>query len=122
MAGLFFNFNILFLFFNPIQLMTRKQSLVNQSTNPFVVVIQKLDQLPNNINDITREQIVSLTESLVGWGSPDDLMAMAKTSSRTLFIELEPNERVQVINNLVSNSQTKICIRFLVIFVFLYFF
>lgn len=83
-------------------MMIRKQSLVNQSTNPFVVVIQKLDQLPNNINDITREQIVSLTESLIGWGSPDEMMALAKTASRTLFIDIEPNERVQTINNLVS--------------------
>lgn len=81
--------------------MTRKQSLVNQNTNPFVVVIQKLDQLPNNINDITREQIVLLTESLIGWSTPDEMMALAKTTSRTLFVELEANERVQVINNLV---------------------
>lgn len=84
-----------------IQMMIRKQSLVNQSTNPFVVVIQKLDQLPTNINDITREQIVSLTEPLVGWCSPDEMMSLAKTTSRTLFIDIEPNERVQVINNLV---------------------
>lgn len=85
-------------------MMTRKQSLVNQSTNPFVVVIQKLDQLPNHINDITREQIVSLTEPLMGgWSEPDEMMSLAKTASRTLFVELEPNERVQVINNLVSD-------------------
>lgn len=83
-------------------MMIRKQSLVNQSTNPFVVVIQKLEQLPNNINDITREQIVSLTEPLVGWGGPDEMMALAKTTSRSLFIDIEPNERVQMINNLVS--------------------
>lgn len=87
-------------------MMTRKQSLVNQSTNPFVVVIQKLDQLPNNINDITREQIVSLTEPLIGgWAGPDEMMALAKTASRTLFVELEPNERVHVINNLVSEAK-----------------
>lgn len=67
-----------------------------------MVVIQKLDQLPTNINDITREQIVSLTEPLIGWGDPDEMMALAKTTSRTLFIEIEPNERVQVINKLVS--------------------
>lgn len=85
-------------------MMIRKQSLVNQSTNPFVVVIQKLDQLPTNINEITREQIVSLTEPLVGWGDPDEMMALAKTASRTLFIDVEPNERLQVINNLVSGN------------------
>lgn len=85
------------------KMMIRKQSLVNQSANPFVAVIQKLDQLPTNINDITREQIVSLTEPLVGYCSPDEMMSLAKTTSRTLFIDLEPNERVQVINNLVRN-------------------
>lgn len=85
-------------------MMIRKQSLVNQSTNPFVIVIQKLDQLPNNINDITREQIVSLTESLIGWGSPDEMMALAKTTSRTLFVDVEPNERVQIINKLVNQT------------------
>lgn len=83
-------------------MMIRKQSLVNQSSNPFVVVIQKLDQLPNNINDITREQIVSLTEPLIGYGGPDEMMALAKTTSRTLFVDVEPNERVQTINNLVN--------------------
>lgn len=85
-------------------MMIRKQSLVNASTNPFVIVIQKLDQLPNNINDITREQIVSLTEPLIGWGSPDEMMAMAKTTSRTLFVDVEPNERVEMINKLVNET------------------
>lgn len=84
------------------QLNVRKQSLVNQSTNPFVVVSQKLDQLPNNINDITREQIVSLTEPLIGWGTPDEMMALAKTSSRSLFSDYDASERVQMINDLVS--------------------
>lgn len=84
--------------------MIRKQSLVSQSTNPFVVVIQKLDQLPNNINDITREQIVSLTEPLVGWGTPDEMMALAKTASQKLFSESEPDDRVGKINSLVSSS------------------
>lgn len=90
----------------------RKQSLVNQSTNhPFVVVTQKLDQLPDHIDDITREQIVLLTEPLIGWGTPDEMMALAKTASRSLFCEFEPNERVQLINKLVMNINQWLCIR-----------
>lgn len=90
-----------FLFFIP-SMMIRKQSLVNQSSNPFVVVTQRLDQLPNNINDITRQQIVSLTEPLIGWGTPDDMMALAKTTSRILFSDMDSENRVQRINNLVN--------------------
>lgn len=80
-------------------MMIRKQSLVSQSTNPFVAVIQKLDQLPNNINDITREQVASLTDNLIGW-SADEMLA--KTCSRTLFSDMESEDRVQRINNLVN--------------------
>lgn len=66
-----------------------------------MVVAQRLDLIPDNINDITREQIISVTEPLIGWGTSDEMMAIAKTSSRTLFADMEPNERVQLINNLV---------------------
>lgn len=83
-------------------MMIRKQSLVNQS-NPFWTVTERLDQLPNNINDITREQIASLTDSLIGWGA-DEMMALAKTTSRTLFSDLESEDRVQRINNLVCST------------------
>lgn len=83
--------------------MIRKQSLVNQSINPFVAVTQKLDQLPNNINDITREQIASLTDNLIGRGA-DEMMALAKTTSRTLFSDFESDDRVQRINNLVNST------------------
>lgn len=66
-----------------------------------MVVIQKLDQLSNSIDEITREQIVAITEPLIGGGTPDEMMALAKTTSRALFVDIEPSERVQMINNLV---------------------
>lgn len=69
-----------------------------------MVVTHKLDQLPDRIDDITREQIVLLTEPLIGWGTPDEMMALAKTASRSLFCEYEPNERVQLINKLVIQT------------------
>lgn len=83
----------------------RKQSLVNQSTNPFGVVAQKLELLPDDIADITREQISGVTEPLIGWGSPDELMGLAKSSSRTLYADLEPNDRLVKINILVISKR-----------------
>lgn len=92
----------------------RKQSLVNQSTNPFLAVTHKLYQLPNNINDITREQIASLTDDLIGW-SADEMMTLAKTTSRTLFSDLESEERVQRINVLViSTFLSRFFVKFLI--------
>lgn len=66
-----------------------------------MAVIQKLDQLPSNIDEITREQIVAITEPLIGGGTPDEMMALAKTTSRALFVDVEASDRVQMINNLV---------------------
>lgn len=80
----------------------RKQSLCNPSSNPFVDVIQKLDQLPNHIDEITREQIVAIAEPLIGICSHEEMMEMAKDTSRSLFADIEPNERIELIDNLVS--------------------
>lgn len=81
----------------------RKQSLVNQSTNPFVAVAQKLEQLPDEIMDISKQQISELTDPLIEWGgAQDELMTLAKASSRNLYMELEPKDRVDKINTLVS--------------------
>lgn len=83
----------------------RKQSLVNQSTNPFVAVVRKLEQLSDVAGDITEEQIYELTEPLVNAGSSDDLMGLAKTTSRSLYCDLEPVDRAEKINILVSVNQ-----------------
>ncbi|KAG4075848.1 hypothetical protein HA402_003674 [Bradysia odoriphaga] len=80
----------------------RKQSLVNQSTNPFGVVAQKLELLPDDMADITREHINGVTEPLIGFGGPDELMGLAKSSSRTLYADLEPTDRLAKINSLLS--------------------
>lgn len=69
-----------------------------------MVAAQKLEQLPNNINQITREQIVTLTEPLIDFSSPEEMMTLAKDTSRNLFKDTEPNERVVIINNLVSRN------------------
>lgn len=66
-----------------------------------MAVVHKLEQLPDDIADISEEQISDLTEELIGWGTPDELMGLAKTSSRSLYAELDPNNRVNKINSLV---------------------
>lgn len=50
---------------------------------------------------MSREQISEITEPIIGWGLPDEIMSLAKSSSRQLYAEFEPTERVEKINNLV---------------------
>lgn len=66
--------------------------------------MQTLEQLSDSVDDLAEEHIVALTQPLVGWGTADELMSLAKTSSRSLYGELEPNDRVDKINILVSVS------------------
>lgn len=81
---------------------SRKQSLVNnQSTNPFATVALKLEQLPDDIDKMSSEEIGCLTEPLIGFGSPDELMGLAKTASKSLYSDFEPKDRVDKINKLV---------------------
>lgn len=80
----------------------RKQSLVNQSTNPFVTVTQRLEMIPDDVLDLTKEQIASITESLIEYSKAEDMMSLAKSSSKGLYADLEPKERVERINKLVS--------------------
>lgn len=81
----------------------RKQSLVNQSTNPFAGVVLALEQLSDCVDDLEEEHIVALTQPLIGWGTAEELMGLAKTSSRSLYGDLEPNDSVDKINILVRN-------------------
>lgn len=67
-----------------------------------MAVVQKLEQLPDNAENFTEEQICALTEPLINCGSSEELMGLAKTASRSLYGELEPTDRVQKINLLVS--------------------
>lgn len=67
-----------------------------------MAVVQKLEQLSDVAADIAEEQIRSLTEPLINCGSSDELMGLAKTASKSLYGELEPTDRVDKINILVS--------------------
>lgn len=84
----------------------RKQSLATLATNPFVIIVSILELLPDRIAELTRDQINGLVDPIIGYGTPDELMTLAKTSSQKLFLELEPNERVDKINLLVSIKAT----------------
>lgn len=72
-----------------------------------MAVVQKLEQLSDVAEDIAEEQIRALTEPLIGWGTSDELMGLAKTASRSLYGELEPQDRVDKINILVSSAKTR---------------
>lgn len=80
----------------------RKQSLITQNTNPFIIVVQKLEQIPIDKKEMTSDEIKSLTEPLESWGTLDDLMELAKTSSDFLYAESDTEERLHKINSLVS--------------------
>lgn len=81
---------------------SRKHSLITQNTNPFIVVVQKLEQIPMEKKEMSREEIKNLTEPLESWGTLDDLMELAKTSSDFLYAESDTEERLHKINLLVS--------------------
>lgn len=67
-----------------------------------MAVVQKLEQLSDFSEDITKEQICTLVEPLINFGSSDELMGLAKTSSRSLYGELDQSDRMEQINILVS--------------------
>lgn len=80
----------------------RKQSLANVNANPFAIVAQKLEGLPEDIKELQMDQIVDLTAPLIEYGSSDTLMALAKSTSKSIYADLEPDERTERINKLVS--------------------
>lgn len=81
---------------------SRKQSLISQNVNPFIIVVQKLEQLPEDKKEMNSEEIKNLVEPLENWGTLDDLMELAKSSSDFLYAESETDERLDKINALVS--------------------
>lgn len=81
----------------------RKLSLANPiNVNPFIMATQKLEQISNKEKEVTIDDIKSITDPLRCWGTVDDLMALAKSSSDTLYAELEGSQRNDKINFVVS--------------------
>lgn len=77
----------------------RKQSLITM--NPFNHVVNVLENFPETMEELTRDMISELVDPLIGYGTPDELMGLAKTASKNLFNEMEPTFRVERINKLV---------------------
>ncbi|XP_049532563.1 PDZ domain-containing protein 8 [Anopheles darlingi] len=84
----------------------RKQSLANVNANPFLLVTQRLESLPEDVNELNMEQIVELTAPLLEYGPSDALMALAKSSSKTMYADCEPDVRTAKINKLLSKLHT----------------
>lgn len=81
----------------------RKLSLANPiSVNPFVLATQKLEQISSKEKEMSMDDIKSITDPLRCWGTVDDLMALAKSSSDALYSELEGAQRNDKINLVVS--------------------
>lgn len=80
----------------------RKQSLIAAHINPFVTVVQKLEKIPPELKEMTSDEIKVLVEPLESWGTLDDLMELAKSSSDFLYAESDTEERLTKINVLVS--------------------
>lgn len=83
---------------------SRKPSLVAQHTNPFILVVRKLEQIPSEKKEMSCDEIKSLVEPLESWGTLDDLMELAKSSSEFLYAESDTEERLHKINLLVCYS------------------
>lgn len=62
--------------------------------------------LPDNLTELRHDQITELTDPLIVCGSNDELMSLAKTASKMLYADNEPQERVEKINLLVIDSCT----------------
>lgn len=80
----------------------RKQSLITQNLNPFIVVVQRLEQIPQDKKEMSCDEIRTLVEPLENWGTLDDLMEVAKSSSDFLYADWPTEERLHKINLLVS--------------------
>lgn len=66
-----------------------------------MIVAARLAAL-EDASQIDEEDIMQITEPLLGMGSPDDMMSHAKAASNYLYEDLEPNERLDKINGLLS--------------------
>lgn len=99
---------------------SRRPSLVAATTtsNTFELITQHLEDLPNNSNYFTADQISAITEHIIVLSKEEDLMSLAKNASKNLYPNLKGAERVEKINILVMRNTRNI----LNIFVLDYFF
>ncbi|KAH8368794.1 hypothetical protein KR084_006023 [Drosophila pseudotakahashii] len=88
---------------------SRKSSIVEEATpapglqpNPFESVTQHLEALPLDCPELSFEQVIVITEPIVRHTRNEDLMNLAKSTSKHLYVGLPPDERVAKINELLT--------------------
>ncbi|KAH8287179.1 hypothetical protein KR054_004146 [Drosophila jambulina] len=86
---------------------SRKSSIVEEvapasQQNPFERVTQHLETLPSECTLLSVEQVIVITEPIIRHTRSEDLMNLAKSSSKHLYASLPPDERVARINELLT--------------------
>lgn len=87
----------------------RKSSIVeavapDPQQNPFERVTQQLETVPSDCTLLSVEQVILITEPIIRHTRSDDLMNLAKSSSKHLYASTPPDERVARINELVGQA------------------
>ena len=77
--------------------------MISLGPSTFDLVTQRLEALPSDEQSFTAEQIVSITEHIMLLPKEEDVMSLAKISSKNLYCDITGAERVEKINTLVSN-------------------
>ncbi|KAH8265184.1 hypothetical protein KR026_010819 [Drosophila bipectinata] len=80
---------------------SRKSSMV-EDQNPFERVTQYLEALPSECTLLNFDQVMDITEPIIRHTQNEDLMNLAKTSSKQLYATSPSDERVAKINELLS--------------------
>ncbi|XP_022208854.2 LOW QUALITY PROTEIN: PDZ domain-containing protein 8 [Drosophila obscura] len=87
---------------------SRKSSIVEEAPtamghqNPFERVTQQLEALPAECTVLSFEQVIIITEPIIRHTRNEDLMNLAKSSSKHLYASAPPDERVAKINGLLT--------------------
>ncbi|TDG42966.1 hypothetical protein AWZ03_010616 [Drosophila navojoa] len=82
---------------------SRKPSISEESSsNPFARVTQHLETLPVECSALSFEQVMLITEPIIGHSRNEDLMNLAKSESKLLYADVPPSERVTKINELLT--------------------
>ncbi|XP_050746431.1 PDZ domain-containing protein 8 isoform X2 [Drosophila biarmipes] len=86
---------------------SRKSSIVEEAApglnqNPFESVTQHLEALPLDCPELSFEQVIVITEPIIRHTRNEDLMNLAKSTSKHLYVGFPPDERVAKINELLT--------------------
>ncbi|XP_030379612.1 PDZ domain-containing protein 8 [Scaptodrosophila lebanonensis] len=80
---------------------TRKSSIEDPMQNPFELVTQHLEALPLECTTLSFEQVLTIAEPILRNPRNEDLMNLAKSSSKHLYANVPPDRRVEKINELL---------------------